>query len=78
MGVWPAQQPERQRLADGDRRAVVIGRWSDDTALLRIDDGSTFEVPVPEPLREHFEVGDEAQVDLEGGSVVSWRLPHRA
>ena len=55
------------------RSAIVIGRWGDDTALLRTDDGTTVEVPVPEPLRERIDVGARVAV-LEGGSV-DWRLP---
>ena len=52
----------------------MIGRWGDDTALLRLDDGTTLEAPVPDRLRERFEVGDAAVVDLRGGRLVAWEL----
>jgi hypothetical protein len=38
---------------------VAIGRWSDDTALVRTGDGRTAELPVPEELRAGFDVGSE-------------------
>jgi hypothetical protein len=50
---------------------VVIGRWGDDTALLRIDDGTTVEAAVPERLRDAIDVG--ATVDLDGDNVVARR-----
>ncbi len=59
----------------GGRRAVVIGRWGDDMALLRLDDGTALEAPVPEPLRAKFDVGDEARLDFRGGRLVGWDLP---
>jgi hypothetical protein len=52
------------------RTAVVIGRWGDDTALLRLEDGTTLEAPVPEQLRDAIDVG--AKVDLKGDIVVAW------
>jgi hypothetical protein len=55
------------------RRATVIGRWGDDTALLRTADGETVEVPVPEPLRERVDVG--ATVELRPDGSVDWGLP---
>ena len=60
------------RFGKGDRlrTAVVIGRWGDDTALLRLDDGTTLEAPVPARLRDAIDVG--ATVDLEGDDVVAW------
>jgi hypothetical protein len=66
-----------QRRGSGEpagRAAVVIGRWGDDTALLRLDDGTTREVPVPEPLREKVDVGSRARVGGNGGSEVEWEL----
>lgn len=54
------------------RRAVVIARWADDTALLRTDDGATLEAPVPEPLRPGFDVGAEARLDRADGRIVGW------
>ncbi|HEX8073605.1 MAG TPA: hypothetical protein VF545_01355 [Thermoleophilaceae bacterium] len=53
-----------------ERTAVVIGRWGDDTALLRAADGSTLEVPVPRALRAEVDVG--ATVELVGDTVVNW------
>jgi hypothetical protein len=53
------------------RTAVVIGRWGDDTALLRIDDGTTVEAAVPERLRDAIDVG--TRVDLDGDNVVTRR-----
>ena len=53
-------------------RAVVIGRWADDTALLRTDDGVTLEAPVPEPLRARFDVGVEVRLDRADGRIVGW------
>ena len=55
-------------------RAVVIGRWGDDTALLRMADGTTVEAPVPEALRERFEVGDEAELEFVDDRLVGWDL----
>jgi len=60
--------------APAARAAVVIGRWADDTALLRVDDGTTREVPVPEPLREMIDVGSRARVGANGGGDVEWDL----
>jgi hypothetical protein len=51
---------------------VVIGRWADDTALLRTDDGTTLEAPVPEPLRPGFDVGAEAHLDQVDNRIVGW------
>ena len=57
----------------GARRATVIGRWGDDTALLRTADGETVEVPVPERLRERVDVGATVVLRPDGG--VDWGLP---
>jgi hypothetical protein len=54
----------------GARRATVIGRWGDDTALLRTADGSTVEVPVPEDRRDRIDVG--TRVDLLADGLVDW------
>lgn len=51
---------------------MVIARWADDTALLRTDDGTTLEAPVPEPLRPGFDVGAEARLDQVDGRIVGW------
>ena len=51
---------------------MVIGRWGDDTALLRTDDGATVEVEVPEALRAGFDVGAEARLDRAGGRILGW------
>jgi hypothetical protein len=48
----------------------VIGRWGDDTALLRRDDGSTLEVDVPKRMREQIDVG--ARLDLSEDGAVDW------
>ena len=58
----PAAQPAR--------RATVIGRWGDDTALLRTPDGATVEVPVPEHLRETIDVGTSVALHEDG--LVDW------
>ena len=50
------------------RAAIVIGRWGDDTALLRTEDGQTVEVPVPESLRGSIDVGAILEM-TEDGSV---------
>lgn len=52
------------------RRGTVIGRWGDDTALVRRDDGETIEVPVPEHLREAIDVGTDVTLLPDGG--VDW------
>ena len=57
----------------GGRRATVIGRWGDDTALVRAADGSTVEVPVPEHLRESIDVGTSVVLRTDGG--VDWEDP---
>jgi hypothetical protein len=54
------------------RRATVIGRWGDDTALLRTADGATVEVPVPEGLRDRIDVG--TSVDLLEDGLVDWHV----
>jgi hypothetical protein len=51
----------------------VIGRWGDDMALLRTEDGGTVEASVPEPLRDRIDVG--ATVDVMDDGVVDWRVP---
>ena len=51
----------------------MIGRWGDDTALLRTADGATVEVPVPEDRRERIDVG--TRVDLLDGGLVDWDAP---
>jgi hypothetical protein len=53
--------------------ATVIGRWGDDTALLRTEDGDTMEVPVPETLRDEIDVG--ASVEMTEDGSVNWRVP---
>ncbi len=50
----------------------MIGRWADDTALLRTDDGTTLEAPVPEPLRPGFVAGAEAELAHDDGRIVGW------
>ena len=70
----------RESYDDGDRRtpreATIIGRWGDDTALLRTDDGATLEAQVPEQLRDRIDVG--ASVDLMDDGLVNWRVPDDA
>ena len=55
------------------REATVIGRWGDDMALLKMDDGATVEASVPEPLRDRIDVG--ANVDVMDDGLVNWRVP---
>jgi hypothetical protein len=65
-----------ERECDGGRRgraATVIGRWGDDTALLRTVDGATTEVTIPEGLRDRIDVG--ADVDVMEDGLVDWRVP---
>ena len=69
MGSHNAKQG-RRRFDDRARRAVVIGRWGTDTALLRTEDGATLEVAVPKPLRELVDVGTTA--DVSAGGEVEW------
>ena len=54
------------------RHAVVIGRWGDDTALLRTDEGETLEAPVPPALRNGFDVGTEVRLDVADGRILGW------
>jgi hypothetical protein len=54
----------------GARRATVIGRWSDDMALLRTADGATVEVVVPKDRRETVDVG--TTVVLLDDGLVDW------
>lgn len=51
----------------------MIGRWGDDTALLRAADGETVEVPVPEHLRDSIDVG--TSVTLLPDGHVDWEDP---
>ena len=57
----------------GGRAATVIGRWGDDMALLRTDDGATVEASVPERLRNRIDVG--ARVEVMDDGAVDWRVP---
>jgi hypothetical protein len=75
-----ARFSKRRRPGPGDterRSAVVIGRWADDAALLRVEDGSTLEVTVPEPLRGAVDVGSRATVGPAGGDDVTWEAEER-
>jgi hypothetical protein len=54
--------------------ATVIARWGDQRALLRVHDGPTVEVPVPDAMGERVDVGDEVVVYLEGARPVGWAL----
>lgn len=67
-----AESSRSGRFSVPPRHAVVIGRWGDDTALLRTDDGATFEAPVPEALREGFDVGTEVRIDGTDGRIIGW------
>jgi hypothetical protein len=51
----------------------VIGRWGDDMALLRTDDGATVEAEVPKPFRNRIDVG--ASVDVTDDGHVDWHVP---
>jgi hypothetical protein len=55
------------------RKATIIGRWGDDTALLRTDDGTTVEAQVPERLRDRIDVG--TSVGLTDDGLINWRVP---
>lgn len=72
------QQRGGRRFGSRTRHAVVVGRWGDDTVLLRLDDGDHVEAAVPDHLRKRFEVGDEAEVRYEGDRLAGWRLLRRA
>jgi hypothetical protein len=56
------------------RRATVIGRWGDDTVLLRLEDGTTIEAPVPEGLGERWDVGASVEADFVGQRLIGWQL----
>jgi hypothetical protein len=68
------QNSEDKRFRASSARAVVIGRWADDTVLLRMDDGTTVEAEVPEALRDRFEIGDLAELDFDEDRLVRWGL----
>ena len=51
----------------------MIGRWGNDTALLRAEDGTTLEATVPECLRSRIDVG--ASVDLMDDGLIDWHVP---
>lgn len=51
----------------------MIGRWGDDMALLRTDDGSTVEAEVPKRFRNRIDVG--ASVDVTDDGHVDWHVP---
>jgi hypothetical protein len=53
-----------------DRRAVVIGRWADYTALVRVEGGRTLELPVPEGLRAEVDVGTVVLLDPAEGRLL--------
>jgi hypothetical protein len=65
------------RRFDRSRTAVVIGRWGDDTALLRTEEGTTLVVPVPESLRDSFDVGAEAELDSAGTHILGLAAAER-
>lgn len=54
---------ERSRRFRRHRRAVVIGRWADDTALVRPEAGPAIELPVPVELRDAVDVGAAVLLD---------------
>ena len=66
---------DRDGVLRRSRRAVVIGRWGDDTALLRTEDGAALEAPVPEALRDRFDVGAEVELDLVEDRILGWDPP---
>jgi hypothetical protein len=65
---------EGRRFKRSTRKATVIGRWGDDTVLLRLEDGTTVEAPVPEELRGRWDVGAAVEADFHGGRLVAWHL----
>ena len=65
---------DRGRQAHRARRATVIGRWGDDTVLLRLEDGTTIEAPVPEGLGERWDVGATVDADFVGERLIGWQL----
>jgi hypothetical protein len=54
---------------------VVIGRWGDDAALVRMDDGSTVEVRVPDELRSRLDVGAEVRLHAEEVRLLELAVP---
>lgn len=51
----------------------VIGRWSDDKVLIRLEDGRVVEAPVPDEVQD-FDVGDPVEVRVDpDGNPVSWK-----
>jgi hypothetical protein len=75
-----ARFSKRRQAGPGDtdrRSAVVIGRWADDAALLRVADGTTLEVTIPEPLRAAIDVGSRATVGPQDGDDVRWEAEEK-
>lgn len=54
---------------------MVIGRWADDAALVRTEDGATLEVRVPEELRAELDVGAEVRLHGEEDRLVALVAP---
>jgi hypothetical protein len=65
---------DRPAQAHRARRATVIGRWGDDTVLLRLEDGTTIEAPVPEGLGERWDVGARVEAAFVGPRLIGWQL----
>jgi hypothetical protein len=73
MRVGLAYPPKQGRAIPGR----VIGRWADDHALIRAEDGRVLELPATAEVSD-FEVGDRVEVYLDGGDMpVGWYLPDR-
>lgn len=70
------QRQGRERRRDPVRtKAQVVARWQDHRVLLRLAEGVTLPALVPAPIRDRYDVGDSAWVELApDGSVAEWGL----
>jgi hypothetical protein len=61
----------------GSLPGLVIGRWADDQALVRLADGRVFELPAP-PEVSDFDIGDRVDVYLDSDAAIAgWYLPDK-
>ena len=68
---------ERQGSGATPVPGEIVGRWAEDHALIRLEDGRSFEVPTPAEV-DGFDVGDKVLVYFDGdGSMEGWYLPDR-
>ena len=71
--------PERSLSEDARSvEAVVVRGWDEGNVALRLESGDERSMPVPEALREHFDVGRRVMLYLDAEEVLlGWYLPEQ-